>query len=44
MMVGDWQKNRERTLDHANLAAGADAMLDGRFDAACRLVAGPILA
>ncbi len=32
-MVGDRQKNRERTLDHANLAAGADAMLDGRFDA-----------
>jgi cytochrome b6-f complex iron-sulfur subunit len=23
MMVGDRQKNRERTLDHANLAAGA---------------------
>ena len=33
MVVGDRQKNRERTLDHANLAAGADAMLDGRFDA-----------
>ena len=33
MMVGDRQKNRGRTLDHANLAAGADAMLDGRFDA-----------
>ena len=32
-MVGDWQKNRAGTLDHANLAAGADAMLDGRFDA-----------
>ena len=32
-MVGDLQKNKETTLDHANLAAGADAMLDGRFDA-----------
>ena len=33
MMMGDWQKNRAGTLDHANLAAGADAMLDGWFDA-----------
>ena len=33
MMVDDRQKNREAALDHANLAAGADAMLDGRFDA-----------
>ena len=33
MMVGDRQKNQARTLDHAHLAAGADAMLDGRFDA-----------
>ena len=33
MMVGYRQKNREGTLDSANLAAGVDAMLDGRFDA-----------
>ena len=33
MMVGDRQKNQARTPDHAHLAAGADAMLDGRFDA-----------
>ena len=33
MMVGDWQKNQGRTLDNAQLAAGAYAMLDGRFDA-----------
>ena len=33
MMVGDRQKKQARTLDHAHLAAGADAMLDGRFDA-----------
>ena len=33
MMVGDRQKNRAGTFDHANLAAGADAMLDGLFDA-----------
>ena len=33
MMAGDRQKNQARTLDHAHLAAGADAMLDGRFDA-----------
>ena len=33
MMVGDQQKNQGGTLDHANLVAGADAMLDGRFDA-----------
>jgi acyl-CoA thioester hydrolase len=32
-MVGDWQKNREANLDYANLAAGADAMLDGQFHA-----------
>ena len=32
-MVGDRKKNRAGTLDNANLAAGADAMLDGRFDA-----------
>ena len=32
-MVGDWQKNRAGTFDLANLAAGADAMLDGLFDA-----------
>ena len=33
MMVGDQQKNPERTMDHANLIAGADTMLDGRVDA-----------
>ena len=33
MTVGDWQKYQAGILDHANLAAGADAMLDGRFDA-----------
>ena len=33
MMVDDRQKNREAALDHANLAAGANAMLDGQFDA-----------
>ena len=33
MMVGDRQKNQGRTLDNAYLAAGACAMLDGRFDA-----------
>ena len=33
MMVGDPQKNQSGTVDHANLAAVADAMLDGRFDA-----------
>jgi acyl-CoA thioester hydrolase len=33
MMVGDPQKNQAGTSDHANVAAGADAMLDGRFDA-----------
>ena len=33
MIVGDWQKNREGTLNHANLAPGADAILDGWFNA-----------
>ena len=33
MMVSGRQKNQAGILDHANLAAGADAMLDGRFDA-----------
>ena len=33
MKVGGRQKNQAGTLDHANLAAGADAMLDGRADA-----------
>jgi acyl-CoA thioester hydrolase len=33
MIVGDRQKNRAGTLDHANLAPGADAILDGWFDA-----------
>ena len=33
MMVGDWQKTRAGAFDHAKLAAGADAMLDGGFDA-----------
>ena len=33
MMVDDRQKNMEAALDHANPAVGADAMLDGRFDA-----------
>ena len=33
MMVGDRQKNRAGTSDYANLAAGADAMLDGWLDA-----------
>ena len=33
MMVGVRQKNQAGTLDHANLAAGADGMLDGRLDA-----------
>ena len=32
-MVSGRQKNQVGTFDHANLAAGADAMLDGRFDA-----------
>ena len=33
MMVGGRQKNQVGTFAHANLAAGADAMLDGRFNA-----------
>ena len=33
MMVGDRQKNLAGSRDNANLAASADAMLDGRFDA-----------
>ena len=33
MMVGDRQKNRAGNFDLANLAPGADAMLDGRFEA-----------
>ena len=33
MMVRDRQKNQAGTFDHAELVAGADAMLDGRFDA-----------
>ena len=33
MIVGDRQKNLEGTLDHANRAPGADAILDGWFDA-----------
>ena len=32
-MVDDRQKNQAGIPDRANLAAGADAMLDGRFDA-----------
>ena len=32
-MVGDRQKNLAGSRDNANLAASADAMLDGRFDA-----------
>ena len=36
-MVGDRQKTRSGTFDHANLAAGADAMLDGWFDASNHL-------
>jgi len=31
MIVGDWQKTRAGTFDHANPAAGVDAMLDGWF-------------
>ena len=33
MILGDRQKNQAGTLDHANPAADADAMLDGWFDA-----------
>jgi acyl-CoA thioester hydrolase len=33
MMMGDRNKNQAGTFDHANLAAGANAMLDGQFDA-----------
>jgi acyl-CoA thioester hydrolase len=33
MMVCDRQKNQAGTFDHAELVAGADIMLDGRFDA-----------
>ena len=32
MMLGDRQKNQVGTLNHANRAAGADAILDGWFD------------
>ena len=32
-MVGDRQKNQAGTFEHANLATGAAAMLDGRLDA-----------
>ena len=35
--MGDQQKYQTGILDHANLAAGADAMLDGRVDAGIHL-------